>query len=52
LSERLAEIEHFQRDEIIWAIYNQYKDSPKIKWKDSIKKVVRLPPAPEPGMDF
>jgi hypothetical protein len=51
LAERLAEIEHFQRDEMIWAIYNQYRDNPKIKWKNSIKKVVGLPPAPEPGMD-
>jgi DNA repair photolyase len=51
LAERIAEIEHFQRDEMIWAIYNQYRDNPKIKWKNSIKKVVGLPPAPEPGMD-
>ena len=51
LAERIAEIEHFQRNEMIWAIYNQYKDNPKIKWKNSIKKVVGLPLAPEPGMD-
>jgi DNA repair photolyase len=51
LAERIAEIEHFQRDEMIWAIYNRYKNSPKIKWKNSIKRVVKLPPAPEPGMD-
>jgi hypothetical protein len=52
LAERIAEIEHYQRDKMIWAIYNQYKDNPKIKWKNSIKKVVGLPPAPEPGMDI
>jgi hypothetical protein len=51
LAERIAEIEHFQRDEMIWAIYNRYKVNPKIKWKNSIKRIVGLPPAPEPGMD-
>jgi DNA repair photolyase len=51
LAERLAEIEHFQRDEMIWAIYKRYKDDPKIKWKNSIKEVVGLPLAPEQGMD-
>ena len=52
LAGRIAEIALFQRDEMIWAIYNTYKDNPKIKWKNSIKKVVGLPPAPEPGMDI
>ena len=36
---------------MIWAIYNQFKDNPKIKWKDSIKKVVGLEMPAEPGMD-
>jgi DNA repair photolyase len=52
LAERIAEIEHYQRDEMIRAIYNLYKDNPKIKWKNSIKQVVGLPPAPESGMDI
>jgi len=52
LSERIAEIERGQTDEMIWAIYNQFKDNPKIKWKDSIKKVVGLEAPPEPGMDI
>jgi len=51
LAERLAEIAHYQIDEMIRAIYNLYKDNPKIKWKNSIKKVVGLPLAPELGMD-
>ena len=51
LAERIAEIKLFQRDEMIRAIYEQYKGNPKINWKNSIKKVVGLPPAPEPGMD-
>jgi hypothetical protein len=52
LAERLAEIEHYQQDEMIWAIYNLYKDNWKIKWKNSIKKVAGLRPAPEQGMDI
>jgi hypothetical protein len=27
-------------DEYIWHLYNSYKDSPKIRWKDSVTKVV------------
>ena len=51
LMARIAEIEQGQTDERIWAIYNQFKDNPKIKWKDSIKKVVGLEAPLEPGMD-
>jgi DNA repair photolyase len=40
-----------QTDEKIWAIYNRHKKNPKIKWKDSIKKVVGIPSAEKPGMD-
>jgi DNA repair photolyase len=42
LAKRIAEIEQGQTDEMIWAIYNSLKNNPKIKWKDSIKKVVGL----------
>jgi DNA repair photolyase len=27
-------------DQFIWDLYGKYKDNPKIRWKDSIKKVV------------
>jgi hypothetical protein len=49
-----AEIERIkagQTDEKIWAIYSRLKDNPKIKWKESIKKVVGIPPVKEAGMD-
>ena len=51
LMERIAEIEQGQTDDIIRTIYNQFKNNPKIKWKDSIKKVVGLEMPAEPGMD-
>ena len=50
-----AEIERIkagQTDEKIWAIYNRHKDNPKIKWKESIKKVVGIPPVEKAGMDM
>jgi hypothetical protein len=40
-----------QTDEKIWAIYNRHKGNPKIKWKESIKKVVGIPPVETAGMD-
>ena len=40
-----------QTDDKIWAIYNRHKDNPKIKWKESIKKVVGIPPVESAGMD-
>ena len=32
----------WQSDEAIKKLYNRYKDNPKIKWKESIKKVVGI----------
>ena len=52
LLERLDEIEHYQRNDMIWAICNQYKDNPKIKWKNSIKKTVGLLPELEVRMEI
>jgi DNA repair photolyase len=40
-----------QTDAYIWGLYFRYKDSPKVKWKESIKKVVGLEIATEPGLD-
>jgi len=45
-------IKNGQTDEIIRSIYARHKDNPKIRWKDSIKKVVGLASNPEPGMDI
>jgi len=45
----LDEIDQKQTDEIIHAIYAEHKDNPKIKWKDSIKKVVGIKKPPAQG---
>jgi DNA repair photolyase len=44
-------IEEGQTDEIIIDVYARYKDNPKVKWKDSIKKIVGLERAKKPGLD-
>jgi hypothetical protein len=44
-------IEAGQADENIKAIYARHKDNPKIKWKESIKKVIGLKLLERPGMD-
>ena len=41
-----------QNDEAIKQIYNRYKDNPKIRFKESIKKVVGLELQELPGMDL
>ena len=41
-----------QSDATIRALYLRHKDNPKIKWKESIKKVIGLPIAVSPGMDI
>ncbi len=40
--ERANELLSFQLDNNIWKLYNQLSDNPKIKWKESIKKVVGI----------
>ena len=51
VEKEVQRIEAGQADENIKAIYARHKDNPKIKWKDSIKKVVGLKRAERPGMD-
>jgi len=48
----LRQIEAGQSHKIILSIYARHRDNPKIKWKDSIKKVVGLASNAEPGMDI
>ncbi len=48
----VRKIEAGQTDDRIKAIYEKLKDNPKIKWKESIKKVVGLPLSEKPGMDM
>ncbi len=44
-------IEEGQTDEIIKDIYQRHKNNPKVKWKDSIKKVVGIELPKKPGLD-
>jgi len=48
---RVAEIESNQTDDKIKKLYNAYKDNPKIKWKESIKKVVGIELSTKSGED-
>ena len=41
----------WQSDENILRLYDQYKDNPQIKWKESIKKVVGLEVSTVKGVD-
>ena len=49
---RLSELENWQNDKNIMALYERYKDNPKIKWKESIKKVVGIELIEEKGLDI
>lgn len=48
---RVAAIEAGQTDENIRAIYERHKGNPKVKWKESIKKIVGLPLSEIAGED-
>lgn len=39
----LRVVEDINTDDKIKILYNTFKDNPKVKWKDSIKKVLNLP---------
>lgn len=49
---KVDELIAIQNDQAIKALYQRHKDNPKIKWKDSIKKVIGLEAPPEAGMDI
>ncbi|GAG87580.1 unnamed protein product, partial [marine sediment metagenome] len=36
-------VKESQTDEFIEDMYNEFKDNKKVKWKDSIKKLMNLP---------
>jgi DNA repair photolyase len=48
---KAEEIEGRQSDGFIQDLYSRYKDNPMVKWKESIKKIVGLEIATEPGLD-
>lgn len=39
-------------DEYIRAIYEKFKEDSRIRWKESIKKIVGLPPPESAGLDI
>jgi hypothetical protein len=51
LKEELAKVEAGHTEENIKALYEIYKDNPKIKWKLAFKDVLGIPLPPAPGMD-
>jgi DNA repair photolyase len=48
---KAEELIRLQSNGFIWGLYLRYKNNPKVKWKDSIKKVVGLVVATQPGSD-
>jgi DNA repair photolyase len=49
---QVDKIKEGQRDEMIHVIYNELKNEPLVKWKESIKEVVGIETAPDIGMDI
>jgi len=45
-------IRYWMNDDNIWTLYYRYKEDPMIKWKESIKKIVKLDLATEKGLDI
>lgn len=52
MEREVARIEREQDDFHIQAIYRKLRDLPVIRWKESIKVVVGIDPAAEPGLDI
>ena len=50
--EKIEELMAQHDDARITAIYNRYRYSPKIKWKESIKKIVGIEVPTEEGLDI
>jgi len=49
---KATQLLEWQRDSEILKLYNRFKDHPKIKWKESIKKVVDLDIPDIKGLDI
>ena len=52
VAKEVARVEAGQNHSRIMAIYNQLKNNPLIRWKESIKNMAGIPEAPLPGMDI
>lgn len=50
--ERARQLTATLSDDYIRQLYQQYKDNPKIKWKDSIKRILGISIAWKAGMDI
>jgi len=50
--EEIARIEQLQHPDVVRCIYEDLKDHPKIRWKDSYKKALGLELVTEPGLDL
>jgi DNA repair photolyase len=48
----ISGINHWENDDNIWTLYYRFKEDPKIKWKESIKKIVGIEPPKEKGLDI
>ena len=46
------ELLNWQRDSEIIKLYTEYKNHPKVKWKESIKKVVDIEVSQQKGLDI
>jgi len=49
--ERIRQVEHWQADGVIRCIFADLQDEPKVRWKESYKKVLGLDLASAPGLD-
>jgi len=49
--DRAKELVELQNDENMWKLYEQFKNNPKIKWKDSIKQIVGIERPTKKGLD-
>ena len=49
--EEIARIEAGQTDERVREIYEELKDQPKVRWKESYKRVLGLEEAASAGLD-
>ncbi len=50
--EACRKIEALQRNNEIRRLYQELKDKPKVRWKESIKQIVGIEAPPEVGMDI
>ncbi|MDJ0623811.1 MAG: radical SAM protein [Desulfocapsaceae bacterium] len=52
ITKDLKRIQSFQSDEMIRIIYKRLAHNKLLRWKESIKKVVGIPQAQQPGLDI